>query len=110
MRAVFFSLLILSLVFSGCASSQGGQRCSSDDECVVPMEYLVRSDCPYGAACIDGLCEVVCPLPVVDEQGMADWSDGSSCERDRDCGCDRPDARECLCLEGTCVAVMERAG
>lgn len=38
-----------------------GTECSVDDDCETPMEYLVRSSCPFDARCIAETCQVVCP-------------------------------------------------
>lgn len=38
-----------------------GTECSNDDDCETPMEYLVRSSCPFDARCIADTCQVVCP-------------------------------------------------
>lgn len=35
--------------------------CSKDSECETPINYLVRSSCPYTSKCIDNKCTVVCP-------------------------------------------------
>ncbi|NJP04009.1 hypothetical protein HC823_01995 [Candidatus Gracilibacteria bacterium] len=35
--------------------------CETDNDCPLPMNYAIRSDCPYEAQCVDQKCEVVCP-------------------------------------------------
>ncbi len=35
--------------------------CENDNQCETPMDYLVKSNCPYGSRCIEGKCAVVCP-------------------------------------------------
>ena len=37
--------------------------CQSDDECSLPFDYAIRSDCPYQARCMNSRCYVVCPTP-----------------------------------------------
>jgi len=36
--------------------------CSLDRDCTTPMNYLVRSNCPYTTKCLKGFCTVVCPI------------------------------------------------
>jgi putative hemolysin len=35
--------------------------CTTDSECTTPVDYLVRSSCPYTSKCLDKFCTVVCP-------------------------------------------------
>lgn len=35
--------------------------CNIDDDCETPMEYMVRSNCPYTSKCINKKCNVICP-------------------------------------------------
>lgn len=37
--------------------------CITHSECETPMQYLVRSNCPYTSLCINTKCTVVCPNP-----------------------------------------------
>jgi hypothetical protein len=56
-------IILVVLFFSrhGCGEcSLAG--CRSDAECETPFEYLALSHCPYSSACIDGACEVICPV------------------------------------------------
>ncbi|MGV8086728.1 MAG: DUF333 domain-containing protein [Candidatus Woesearchaeota archaeon] len=36
--------------------------CKVDQDCETPMNYLIRSSCPYTTKCIDDKCTVVCPI------------------------------------------------
>ncbi len=45
--------------------------CATDDDCETPMEYLIRSDCPYSSKCIEGRCEIVCRFPESDGTGAS---------------------------------------
>ena len=36
-------------------------NCTSDEQCITPPEYLMRSSCPYTSKCINEKCAVVCP-------------------------------------------------
>jgi len=35
--------------------------CKNDSECVLPMDYAIRSSCPYATKCIQNKCSVICP-------------------------------------------------
>lgn len=35
--------------------------CKVDSECQTPVEYLIRSNCPYTSLCLKEKCAVVCP-------------------------------------------------
>ncbi len=35
--------------------------CIKDTDCETPMNYLIRSNCPYTTKCIDSKCNVICP-------------------------------------------------
>lgn len=37
------------------------QDCQSDDDCELPMDYAIRSDCPYQIECRADKCTVICP-------------------------------------------------
>lgn len=39
------------------------QSCQSHVDCATPMEYAVRSSCPYDSFCIESTCTVICPTP-----------------------------------------------
>ena len=38
-----------------------GESCQVDDDCKTPIEFAIRSSCPYEAQCIENKCTVVCP-------------------------------------------------
>ena len=84
-----------------------GAACRTSEQCETPMSYLLRSNCPFGSACIDGTCAVVCPMPSKGAQG---WSQPVACIRDADCDSGSyaaADLKNCRCVDGTCVAVVE---
>jgi tryptophan-rich sensory protein len=35
--------------------------CVIDADCTTPMEYAIRSNCPYTSLCVEDRCAVVCP-------------------------------------------------
>lgn len=37
--------------------------CERHEECETPMEYLIRSSCPFTSLCLENKCTVVCPQP-----------------------------------------------
>jgi hypothetical protein len=37
------------------------QKCSGNTDCSTPMEYSIRSSCPYQSQCLAGSCAVICP-------------------------------------------------
>lgn len=70
------------------------ETCSQDSDCETPMDYLVRSSCPFTSKCLEGRCTVVCPEPFIlvgndsDEHGCKasagyQWCDSlQKCVRD----------------------------
>ncbi|MDD4628452.1 MAG: hypothetical protein PHE68_03610 [Candidatus Peribacteraceae bacterium] len=115
-------VVLCTVILAGCAQKQPavptagsssssasdgnvGAACTSHEECKTPMKYLLRSNCPFDSACVDGLCAVVCPMP--SEGG---WKVPSSCGADADCDCRSFVARDlenCRCIGGACMAVMK---
>lgn len=86
-----------------------GEICSSNKQCETPMEYLIQSNCPFGSACIDSKCKVVCPLFYHDPNQEVSKSYQYSCEKDSDCDCSERGGRtiKCVCLEDSCVSVED---
>ena len=82
-----------------------GDTCSTHEECSTPIEYLIQSNCPFGAACIDQRCKVVCPLSYHDLEESI--SRPIMCEQDEDCDCSERYNRtiECKCLDNKCLSV-----
>ncbi|MBN1258368.1 hypothetical protein JXA05_01280 [Candidatus Peregrinibacteria bacterium] len=76
-----------------------GDACEKDEECKMPMEYAVQSNCPFGAACLSGKCAVVCPLFYNDPE--------KTCQSDADCDCSWRGGKtlKCLCHAGQCLSV-----
>jgi hypothetical protein len=86
-----------------------GDECESHDECRTPFEFLVQSNCPFGSACIEGTCNVVCPLTYHDPDPNVSKSYPFECISDDDCNCTaRTNSLDCLCLDGSCVSVEAR--
>jgi inhibitor of cysteine peptidase len=83
------------------------RACSEDSECEVPMHYAIRSNCPFGAACVNDECRVVCPLTYHDPDPNVSKSYPFTCEAGSDCDCtERGELTlECACLDSKCVSV-----
>jgi putative hemolysin len=79
--------------------------CEIDINCITPVSYSVRSDCPYTTKCLDNKCTVVCPKYVdgnyasVKECGDCPQlmppspefcKEGRVVSRTDDCGCTMP--------------------
>ena len=76
-----------------------GASCTSHEECITPMDYLVRSVCQYGSMCIENSCSVTCPI-----------AEAGRCSKDADCDCKgygAGNAKGCKCINDTCFAVVE---
>ena len=84
-----------------------GETCSINEECHTPMEFLVQSNCPFGSACIDDTCKVVCPLTYHDTNPEVSRSHQVTCEKDSDCDCSDRGSRslDCRCVDSNCVSV-----
>ena len=38
-----------------------GESCEVDSDCETPMDYMIRSNCPYTSICLENKCTVICP-------------------------------------------------
>jgi hypothetical protein len=85
------------------------KSCSVDEDCELPMDYAIQSNCPFGAACINSECRVVCPMTYHDPNPSVSKSYPYACEENSDCNCEERGDRtiECLCLDGDCFSVEE---
>ena len=112
MKAFVVSCFVVLFLLSACSVNKTPQhqRCSIDVDCLLPMDYAIRSNCPYEGVCIQGECQVACfeyePVPdvLVNERQVV------SCEVDGDCVCDHyenVDFKECKCLSNRCAAVVD---
>jgi hypothetical protein len=87
--------------------TQEEQSCNTNSECKLPMEYAIQSNCPFGTACIDSKCKVVCPLTYHDPNPEISKSYPFTCETDSDCDCTERGIKtlECRCIDNTCLSV-----
>lgn len=84
-----------------------GESCTSHDDCVTPLDYLVRSSCPFVSMCVDGKCAVTCPARHDNIPGG-----GIACQADIDCTCDGNAAgvgADCRCIDGQCAGVVKES-
>lgn len=86
-----------------------GADCTLHEDCHTPMDYLIRSSCPFTSMCIEGSCSVVCPMMQHDANPVISKSTPVSCAADADCTCTEfmAGAGNCRCIDNACVAVME---
>lgn len=84
-----------------------GEYCEINSDCKTPMEFIIQSNCPFGAACINNTCKVVCPLFYHDPNIDISRSYSFTCETNSDCDCSERGSRtiECLCVENSCVSI-----
>lgn len=88
-----------------------GVSCDEDGDCSLPMKYAVLSHCPYGMACLDGSCAVVCPMMTHAVDPNKSKSFPLSCASDGDCDCSEwqtVGTIECVCHLKGCVAVVAK--
>lgn len=83
-------------------TSTVGHQCSTDDECETPMDYLIRSICPFESKCVEGRCAVVC----VDRYDTVK----PQCSSDDECNCKNfygaDDVKACKCIDTVCTAIV----
>ncbi len=87
-----------------------GAPCHADEDCRTPMDYLIRSVCPYSSACVEGKCAVICPTAGHGAQPPSGASYPKACSADGDCDCgDYPpeNLKRCACLNGGCAAIVD---
>jgi len=78
-----------------------GDRCITDSGCKTPMEYLVRSSCPFTSICVDNQCKVACRWDMEENK----------CNKNSDCNCSSlymvSDIINCSCIKGLCTAIVK---
>ncbi len=87
-----------------------GMPCASDNECVTPATYLVRSTCPFTSWCVEGRCAVICPMMLDRQNEQRDGLEFQVCKTTADCDCTRfaaMDGGTCSCIEETCAVIMK---
>ena len=85
-----------------------GESCTLNSDCKTPVDYLIRSSCPFVSKCIENNCNVVCVGLYKSEQD--ELSEISQCNKNADCDCSTfyggSDIKKCLCINGLCNAVV----
>lgn len=84
-----------------------GESCNNNNECETPMDFLIQSNCPFGSACIDNQCRVVCPLFYYSLEPDVMHSYQYICENDTECDCSERQERtlECRCIDNKCLSI-----
>ncbi len=84
------------------------QQCSTNDECETPMDYLIRSICPFQSKCVEGTCAVVCIDRYNTEKG--ELRKDPQCSSDDECNCKNfygaDDIKACKCIDTICTAIV----
>ncbi len=78
--------------------------CTISPNCQLPMDYAVRSNCPYQAYCYNQKCVVGCPLW---DEPTNSWE--VKCSVDKDCNCAAWNEQEnytCACVDGQCASIV----
>lgn len=81
-----------------------GESCSQSADCQLPMDYAVRSNCPYQAFCYNQKCAVGCPLW---QEKTNTWE--VKCQEDKDCNCaawNEQTNYACACVDGQCASIV----
>ncbi|OGY42337.1 MAG: hypothetical protein A2Y67_04390 [Candidatus Buchananbacteria bacterium RBG_13_39_9] len=82
-----------------------GDSCIQSADCQLPMDYAVRSNCPYQAYCYNQKCVVGCPLW---QEKTNTWE--VKCQADKDCNCAAWNEQTnyiCACVDGQCASLVE---
>lgn len=94
----------------GISSSEA--ECVINTDCETPMEYMIQSRCPFGSACINNKCEVVCGLYYHDPNPEISKSYPTSCMTNEDCDCSdylADDLKSCACIDQQCLVVIDQS-
>jgi len=86
------------------------KSCTNSSECMLPMEYAIRSNCPFGTACIEGSCAIICPIWEHSPNPEESISYQVECTENSECDCSSWDFENnypCECLEGQCASIVE---
>ena len=113
--AVFIIAVIFSYNFGykkgyieGYLKVSVGESCTADTDCKTPMEYMIRSNCPFDSRCIENKCNVVCAGPFKTEKDQI--NNVPQCAQNSDCDCNSfylgDDIIKCSCLNGLCLAIV----
>lgn len=112
MRHIRLLLVSIMVVLVACSAQDAPvqQRCSTNVDCLVPVDYAIRSHCPYEGVCINSSCEVACFQTKYVPDILVDEKQQVTCESAAECDCnhyDNIDFKYCACLAGRCAAVVD---
>ena len=118
MRKILIIIICLFII-TGCTGQFEFQNinitteplCYRASDCELPMEYAVRSNCPYQAYCFEGSCVIACPMWEHSDNPDESISYQVTCDADTDCDCsdwDQKGEYDCRCLENQCVSIVEK--
>lgn len=85
-----------------------GENCLQSVDCQLPMDFAVRSDCPYMAYCYNLKCVVGCPSW---QEKTNTWD--VKCQADKDCNCATWNEQKnytCACVDGQCASILSGLG
>lgn len=85
-------------------------NCQVASDCPIPMEYAIRSNCPFSSMCENNSCVVVCPVWQYVTNSVNKVSYQVACQKPEDCDCqawDKENKYRCTCLDKQCVSVVE---
>jgi hypothetical protein len=104
MRYVLLSLLLIACAPQPTAFQDMPPL--SPEECPLPMEYAIRSVCPFATAKVGGECAVVCYQAYHSEEESKTYP--VQCKQDSDCTCDFYAANNtrCGCINTMCAAIV----
>ena len=98
---MFISIIIfVSINYSKTNIQSKDLECLKSSDCETPMNYLIRSSCPYESACIENKCNVICKH----------FNQDKKCLKDSDCNCSsymQTPIKSCSCIEKNCAVVVE---
>jgi hypothetical protein len=87
--------------------SDVGGPCFTNNDCTLPMDYAIRSNCPFQSLCIDARCSIVCPFAYHDADPGVSVGYPVACSSDSDCDCSNrgKSTLSCICFENKCFSV-----
>lgn len=98
------TLIACLLLITACTPTASLQP---PEECPLPMEYAIRSSCPFTTTKIDGQCVVICPEHNPSAAKPTDsWT--VLCTEDSECSCryQGGDLIRCGCVNNVCAAIV----
>lgn len=114
-KNIVLTIIFCLIYISGCTNETEknvyqeniGERCEKHQDCKLPMDYAIRSNCPFGTACINDQCKVVCPLYYHDLNPEVSKGHSYTCQKNSDCDCTiRGEATlNCVCVDNRCLSV-----